>query len=63
MGSTYIAQMDELLAKKREQGTLGVRLFVQNSQDLTAEDIACDFCKMDEAIKSGKVAHLNALGF
>lgn len=41
--------MDEILAKKREQGLQGMRIFVADDPNLTAEQIAEAYCKMENS--------------
>ena len=57
-GTTFItpsiAEMDRRLANAREKGLKRVSLFVPHSFDVTSEDIAFDFCAMENAFEQGK---------
>ena len=53
MGETYIDQMNRILTEKRATGTGGVRLFVPEGGDFSLEDVAHDFCKVEEARTNG----------
>ena len=48
----YVAEMDRILTEKRAAGMRGVRLFVRDGGDVTAEDVArgyCQLCKAEDA--------------
>lgn len=65
MGETYIDQMNRILTEKRATGTGGVRLFVPEGGDFSLEDVAHDFCKVEEARANGelKVEKVTSLPF
>ena len=45
----YLNEMGRILQEKVERGTIGVRLFVQKSLDISADDVARDFREMELA--------------
>lgn len=45
----YVAEMDRILSEKRAVGMRGVRLFVRDGGDVTAEDIARGYCQLCNA--------------
>lgn len=50
----YIAEMDRILSEKRTAGVRGVRLFVRDGGDATAEDVAHGYCQLCKAEAAGK---------
>lgn len=50
----YVAEMDRILSEKRAAGWRGVRLFVRDGSDVTAEDVARGYCQLCKAEDEGK---------
>lgn len=50
----YVAQMDEIIERKRADGMIGTRLFVDSSTDRTPEDVAEGYCSMEAAVAAGR---------
>ena len=48
---TSIQKMDEILEEKRKRGLQGTRIFVDDNPNVTAEQIAEAYCKMENAPK------------
>ncbi len=65
MSSTYIEEMNAVLSKKRATGEGGIRLFAKDSRDVSAEDIAHDFIKIQRAKEDGslKLERVSSIGF
>lgn len=55
MGATYLEEMNAILAEKRRQGKGGIRLFAKDGRDVSSEDIAHDFVKIERARKTGQL--------
>ena len=53
MRATYLEEMNAILAEKRRQGNGGIRLFAKDGRDVSSEDIAHDFVKIERARKTG----------
>lgn len=44
-----LIKMQELLMAKKSNGMRGLRLFVSDSRDLSLDDLAGEFCRMEES--------------
>ena len=53
--SPSIAEMDKRLAQARKNGMKGIGIFVPNSADISSEDVASDFCKLESLFDQGKL--------
>lgn len=65
MAVNYIDRMNEILANKHTAGRGGVRLCVTDGTDFSHDDIAHDFCMVEDAIDKGflKVNNVSRFGF
>lgn len=55
MGETYIDQMNRILGEKNAIGKGGIRLFVPEGGDFSLEDVAHDFCRVENARVKGEL--------
>lgn len=61
--SPNVLKMQALLEQCRSDGFDGVRLFVPNSRDISVDDIAHDFCALEQARREGKVVAAESVNF
>lgn len=47
--ASYINEMNELLRRKIESGTQGIRLFVSDRAEVSRERVAREFCRMERS--------------
>ena len=50
----YMDEMDRILSDKRAAGVRGVRLFVRDGGDVTAEDVARGYCQLCKSECAGR---------
>ena len=60
----HVRLMNQVLEENlREDGYWRPRLFVSGNRDVSVDDIAHDFCKMEKARKAGNGTRLAAVPF